>query len=154
MDMLRSCLILALMAPFAAPARAANVDLTASLVNSCVLTIGTSGVMTAASSGTQISSENSGGTAATLTVVSIGSAPTISFSAPSLTVSPASWSATPTVEIKYSSLGGANQAYTSGASSTSLAALTDSFTINGRVTSASGFAAGSYTLRTVATCSQ
>ena len=142
------------MAFAAVPARAADVNLTANLVNSCILSLGTTGVMTAAASGTQISSENSGGAAATLSIVSIGSVPTINFSAPTLTASPAGWSASPTIEIRYSSLGGANQAYTSSASSASLVALTDSFTIHGRVTSATGFAAGGYTLRTVATCSQ
>src|SRR5262249_38850959 len=134
----RNCMILA-MAALAAPANAANVNLTANLVNSCILTLGTTGIMTPNSSGTQISSEESGGTAATLTLVAIGSVPTLSFSAPSLTTSPAGWGASPTVEVKYSSLGGANQGYTSNASSASLAALTDSFTINGRVSSSTGF---------------
>lgn len=149
-----SCLIAAAAGLATAPAEAANVDLSALLVNSCVLTLGTTGVMTAAASGTRISSEESGGTAATLTVIAIGSVPTMSFSAPSLTTSPAGWGGSPVNEIKYTSLGGANQAYTSGSSSATLAALTDSFTIDGRVTNTSGFAAGTYTLRTVATCSQ
>lgn len=154
MTMLRTCLALVLAAPLASPARATDVNLTATLVNSCVLSLGTTGVMTVSSNGTQISSENSGGTAATLGLVAIGSVPTISFSAPSLTSSPAGWGASPTVEVKYTSLGGASQAYTSSGSSAPLAALTDSFTIHGRVTSTTGFAAGSYNLRTVATCSQ
>lgn len=154
MSMPKTCLILALVVPIAAPAQAADVNLTANLVNSCVLSLGPAGVMTASSGGTQISSQESGGSAASLSIVAIGSAPTMSFSAPSLTSSPAGWSASPTVEISYTSLGGANQAFTSGASTATPGTLTDSFTIHGRVTSAAGFAAGSYNLRTVATCSQ
>lgn len=137
-----------------AEAQAANVDLSATLANSCVLTLGSSGVMTASSSGTIIGSEQSGGSAAVLNVVAVGSFPSIGFSAPALTNSPAGWTATTTKEIRYTSSGGANQAYTTNSSSATLSALTDSFTVHGRVTSAAGFAAGNYTLRTVATCSQ
>lgn len=137
-----------------APALAVDVNLTANLVNSCVLTVNGTGVMTPASSGTRIGSEESGGSASTLGVVVIGAFPTISFGAPTLTTSPAGWTATPTSEIRYTSAGGANQTYTSGTSSASLSVLNDSFTIHGRVNSSTGFAAGNYNLRTVATCSQ
>lgn len=138
----------------ASPADAADVNLSASLINSCVLSLGSSGTMTVSSSGTVLSSENSGGSQASLTLVAIGTSPTISFAAPSLTASPAGWSASPTVEVKYTSTGGANQAYTASNSSAALSGLTDSFAIHGRVTSSAGFAAGAYNLRTVATCSQ
>ena len=138
----------------ASPVAAANVDLSATLVNSCTLTVGTSGVMTPASNGTRISSEEVGGIAATLNVIALGAIPTISFSAPSLIASPAGWSGSPTNEIRYTSTGGANQAYTSSSSNAPLAGLIDSFTINGRVSNANGFAAGNYTLRTVVTCGQ
>ena len=142
------------LAALSAPAVATDVNLAATLVNSCVLTLNSVGVMTPASSGTVISSEESGGSAAALSVVAIGAFPTISFSAPSLTTSPAGWTGTPTNAIRYTSTSGANQAYTSSTSSASLSALGDSFTIHGRVTSSTGFAAGNYNLRTVATCSQ
>ena len=146
------CLVLAAGAAF--PAQAADVNLSANLINSCILSLTSTGTMTAASSGTRISSEESGGSAATLTLVAVGTAPTLSFSAPALTATPSGWSASPTLEIRYTSLGGAIQAYTPSSSSASLTALTDSFTIHGRVTNAAGFAAGAYNIRTVATCSQ
>ena len=66
-----------------APAAAANVNLSANLVNSCVLTIGSSGTRTASTAGTQIGSENAGGSAASMTLVAIGALPTVTFAAPS-----------------------------------------------------------------------
>ena len=137
-----------------APAHAVDVTIGATLVNSCVLTLSSVGVMTPASSGNVISTEESGGSAATLGVIAIGAFPTISFAAPSLTTSPAGWTGTPTNAIRYTSTGGASQTYTSGSSSLTASVLSESFTIHGRVTSSTGFAAGTYNLRTVATCSQ
>lgn len=138
----------------ASPALAADVNLSAVLSDSCVLTLGSGGVMTPASSGTVIGSEQSGGSAAVLTVVAIGAFPTIAFSAPSLTTSPPGWTGSPTNEIRYTSTGGANQAYTALASERTATTLNDTFTIHGRVTNTTGFAAGTYNLRSVATCSQ
>lgn len=138
----------------ATPATAANVNLSATLANSCILSIGTSGLMTANSAGTQIGSENAGGAPATLTVTAIGLSPNVTFAAPSLSASPAGWSASPTLAIRYTSLDGAAQAYTSGQSSFTITGVSDTFTVHGKVDSAAGFAAGAYTLTTVATCSQ
>lgn len=138
----------------AAPATAANVDFSATLVNSCTLSLGTSGTMTTSTDGLTLGSEQSGGSAATFTLVAIGTSPTVNFAAPSLISSPAGWSASPTLAIRYTSTGGANQAYTSTSSSATLSGLSDSFTVHGRVSSSTGFAAGTYTLRTVVTCSQ
>ena len=148
-NLLASALLIGLVS---APAAAANVSLSANLVNSCVLSIGSNGTMTAATTGTQIGSENSGGSSASLTMVAIGSLPTVTFAAPTLS-SPAGWSATHTNSIRYTSSGGANQAYTSAQSTSTASALTDTFTVHGKVDSAAGFAAGSYTLNTVVTCS-
>ena len=138
---------------FAQPAAAADVTLGANLVSSCTLALATPGVMTASASGTVLGSEQPGGSAATLTLVALGTLPTVSFSAPSLTASPGGWSASHTDEMRYTSTRGANQAYTSSSSSFSETGLTDTFTVHGRVTSADGFAAGNYTLTTVVTCS-
>lgn len=143
-----------MLASCATPALAANVNLNANLVNSCVLSVGTNGVMTAASSGTQIGSENSGGSAAGLTLVAIGSSPTVTFGAPSLSISPNGWSGSPTEAIRYTSTGGANQAYTSSQTTRTGGPLAETFTVHGKVDNASGFAAGNYTLTTVVTCSQ
>lgn len=138
----------------AVPASAANVSLSAALVNSCTLSVPVNGLMTASATGTQIGSENAGGNAATLTLVAVGAQPTLTFAAPSLTASPAGWSASHTDSIRYTSTGGANQSYTSSQSTASSGGLTDTFTVHGKVDSAAGFAAGAYTLTTVVTCSQ
>lgn len=143
----------ALLAGVAVPAHAADVTLSATLTSSCTLTLNNSGAMTASSSGTVLSSENSGGTAASLGVVAIGTLPSVHFAAPSLTASPSGWTGSPTVEIKYSSNNGASAAYTASSSSVSETSLLDGFTINGRVTNATGFTAGTYTVTTVVTCS-
>ncbi len=137
-----------------APTGAANVNLQANLVNSCVLSLGSNGALTASAAGTQLGSENAGGSAATLTLVGIGTLPTISFAAPSLTTSPSGWSESHTQAIRYTSTRGANQAYTAAQSSVTAGGLTDTFTIHGKVDSSAGFAAGNYTLTTVVTCSQ
>lgn len=149
---LSCCLLTA--ASIAAPAMAANVNLQANLVNSCTLTLSSNGTMTANSGGTQIGSENPSGGAASLGLVAIGSLPTISFAAPSLTTSPSGWSATHTNAIRYTSNRGANQAYTASQSSVTAGGLTETFTVHGKVDSTAGFDAGNYTLTTVVTCSQ
>ena len=137
-----------------APAQAANVNLQANLVNSCVLSINSNGTMTANTAGTQIGSENPSGSAASLGLVAIGSLPTVTFAAPSLSASPAGWTASHTDSIRYTSNRGANQAYTSSQSSVTSGGLTETFTVHGKVDSAAGFDAGNYTLTTVVTCSQ
>ena len=65
-------------------AGATDVNLNALLITSCTLTLATPGVMTASPTGTVIGSEQSGGTPASMTIVSLGVLPTISFAAPSL----------------------------------------------------------------------
>lgn len=137
----------------AVPAQGADVSLTANVLNSCVLTINSNGVMTASADGRTLGSENGGGSPSTLNLVATGLRPTVTFGAPALTTRPSEFTADALTQIRYTSSNGANQAYTSGASSAQTALL-DSFTVHGRVTSDAGFAAGNYTLRTVATCSQ
>ena len=146
---------LTILLPLAAaqPAAAADVNLNANLLSSCTLSLSSAGVMAPSATGTVLSSEQSGGSPATLTLIAVGVLPTIDFSAPSLTTSPGGWSASRTDEIRYTSIRGANQAYTSSASSFSETGLIDTFTVHSRVTSADGFAAGNYTLTTVVTCS-
>jgi hypothetical protein len=143
----------ALLFGLCAPAQAVDVTLGASLFSSCILTLNTAGTMTTSSSGTILGSEQSGGTAAVMGVVAIGLFPTIVFTAPSLTTTPAGWTSSHTDEIRYTSILGQNQAYTASSSSHALTGLIDSFTVHGRVTSTAGFAAGNYTLRTTVTCS-
>ena len=126
------------------------------VIASCVLTVSTPGVLAAnASSGTEVGSEQSGGAAAVLAVIATAGRPTISFTAPTMSVKPGAYSGTPSVSLKYTSPGGANQAYTSSASQyTSTNILADTITLNAKATDSSGFAAGSYRIQTTATCQQ
>ena len=79
------------------------------IIASCVLTVSTPGVLAAnASSGTEVGSEQTGGVPAVLAVVATAGRPTISFTAPTMSVKPGGYSGTPTVALKYTSLGGAN----------------------------------------------
>lgn len=147
-------LIAALPVVFAvAPASAAEIRLTGNLLSSCVLSLSTPGQLAAGSDPTIFGSEQSGGGAATMTVVAIGATPTVEFTAPEIQA-PNGFSLTAQAQIRYTSLGGSNQAYTAGASQSSQVRLLDTFTIHARIISTEGYAAGNYTVRTVATCEQ
>lgn len=125
------------------------------IVPSCILTVSTSGVLAMSTTGTEIGSEQTGGVAAVLGIVATGGAPTIKFTAPTMSDRPVTYVGTPTVSLKYSSTGGANQAYTSAASQyTSTTPLGDTVTLNAKAVDAAGFTAGSYRLQTTATCQQ
>lgn len=142
-----------LLAP-AAPGGAAEVRLTGNLLSSCVLSLTTPGQLAAAAADpTVFGSEQAGGLAATMTVVAIGASPTVAFTAPTVDA-PGGFSPTAQAQIRYTSLGGSNQAYTSSASSSSTVRLLDTFTINARIVSTEGFQSGTYTVRTMATCEQ
>lgn len=147
---------LAVLAPINAAQAQTAVQFDGAVVASCVLSVGTPGVLgVSASSGTEIGSEQPGGVAAVLSVVATAGAPTIAFSAPTLSVKPGAYSGTPTVSLKYSSPGGANQAYTSSASQyTNTTALGDTVTLNAKATDSAGFPAGNYRIQTTATCQQ
>ena len=111
--MMRTCLtklsVLAAALGVTSPSYAAtDVTFAATLTNSCVLTLSQAGSMTVSSNGTVLGSEQSGGTAAILGVVAIGSLPTMTFAAPSLTASPSGWVASHTDEIRYTSTRGAS----------------------------------------------
>lgn len=137
----------------AGPAGAIDVTLTANLINSCILTISTPGQLAAATDGRSIGSENSGGGAATFGLVAIGGAPSVQFAAPTLT-SPAGWDGDPTIRIRYTSPGGASQAYTSGTTTYNGNDLLDTFTVHARVDNDDGFAGGQYVVHTLVTCQQ
>ena len=136
----------------AGAAGATNVTLSGTVINSCVLTITTPGTLAPSTDGTRLGSEETGGVAAVMSVVATGAAPTINFAAP--TLSGPSGSEDATTAVRYTSTGGANQAYTSSSSSRTMTGLLDTFTVNGRVTHATGFPAGQYTVTSVATCQQ
>ena len=120
----------------------------------CVL-VPTAGVLAISANGTTLGSEETGGAAASLAVTSTGGAATVSFTAPTLAAEPAGYTGTPTVSLKYSSTGGAAQAYTSDASDyTSTNPLSDVVTLHARAVDSGGFVAGTYRVATTATCSQ
>ena len=125
------------------------------VVQSCILALSTPGTLGTNANGTELGSEQTLGAAATMTVVATAGTPTLSFTAPTMSARPAAYTGTPTVSTKYTSTGGANQAYTSGSFSyTSSNALGDTVTINAKAADAAGFAAGSYRVQTTATCQQ
>ena len=122
---------------------------------SCTLVVSTPGVLGTNATGTEIGSEQTGGVAATLAVTALGGAPTVQFTAPSMPTKPVAYTGTPTISLKYSSVGGANQAYTTGASQyTSTNPLADTVTLHAKAVDSAGLVAGSYRLRTTATCQQ
>ena len=137
----------------ATPSAATEVRLTGAVINSCVLSLPTNGALALSTDGTQLGSqEGVGGAPASLTIVAAGAAPTLNFSSPTLT-GPAGLSGATTAYAFTSTGSGANQAYTTGPS-TATSSLVDSFSINSRVTSASGFPSGNYTVAVTITCQQ
>lgn len=144
-------------AALTAPAAAQTaVNFNGTVVSSCVITVSASGTLGVDSaSGTAVGSEVGAGAPAVLSVVATAGTPTISFTAPTLSAKPSAYSGAPTLALRYSSPGGANQAYTTGASQyRSSNPLGDTITLNARATDASGFAAGTYQIQTIATCQQ
>lgn len=120
----------------------------------CVL-VASSGGLAMSATGTELGSEQPTGSAATLTVTSTGGAPTLSFTAPTMSIKPAAHTSSPTVSLKYSSPGGAAQAYTSSTSQyTSTNPLGDTVTLNAKAVDSGGFVAGTYRVQTTATCQQ
>ncbi len=132
------------------PAQAVNVTFLGTLVNLCVLTPA-AGTLALAPDGSRLGSSETGGLPATMTIVGTGSTPTLTIGAPSLTGPSGTASAVTT--LAYTSLSGANQAYT-GSQTTSVANLIDTYTFNARVTKSGGFPSGSYTVTSVVTCAQ
>ena len=147
---------LGLMSCLAGPAAAVPVTFEANVLASCVLTVGSNGTLgTSNDGGTRIGSEETGGNEASLSIVATGGRPTITVGAPSLSQKPSAYAGSPTVSIRYTSTGGANQAYTTGSSSyTSSNLLGDSLTLNARAVDSEGFAAGNYRIQTLVTCQQ
>ena len=125
------------------------------VVATCIISISTPGALAMNTLGTEIGSEHTGGTGALLSVTATGGAPKLSFTAPSLALKPGGYSGSPTVSIRYSSTGGANQGYTSNASFyTSTNALGDTVTLHAKAADSAGYKAGNYRVQTTVTCSQ
>lgn len=135
----------------AVPAQAQIINMTGTVINLCVLTISTPGILAVGANGLDLSTTQSGGVAASLTVVATGTNPTITFSTPSLTGTSSSGA---TTEVAYSSSGGASRSMGSGGYVYAMNRLLDTITINGRANNPNGFRSGIYTISSTATCSQ
>lgn len=137
----------------ATPASAVDVRLLGNITNSCVLTLTTPGRLAASTDGTILGTEQLTGAPAIMAVVALGGGPTIQFTAPALTA-PSGYSGGTPAEMKINSLLGINIDYTSSAQSPTITGLLDTITVHGRVQNATGFRAGNYEIKTVATCQQ
>lgn len=137
----------------AGAAQAATVSLAGVVLNSCILTLPTTGLMVADSTATTLRSDTgTGARAASLTVAALGASPTLSFAVPQFS-SPSGVTAD-SVEYSYTAAGsGASRGYAATASTAS-SNLIDSFTINGKVTRAAGFPTGTYGMTIEVTCGQ
>ena len=100
-----------------------------------------------------LDSGQTGGVDASVSVISSGSTPTLTFASPTLT-GPSASTTNATKEVAFTSAGGASQGFGSALVNYVLSRLNDTFTVKGRVTNASGFVSGVYTLSTVVTCQQ
>lgn len=135
------------------PADSANISLAGAVANVCLLTVTTPGIITVSSSGTALSSDNSGGLPATMTVAATGTSPTITLTAPQLN-GPSASTGGATTTMAITSPGGANQSYTGGAWNYAMTRLNDTLTIRGQANNPAGFVTGSYSITSVATCQQ
>jgi len=125
------------------------------IASTCILAISTPGALAMSTTGTEIGSEQATGVAAVLSVTATAGAPTLSFTAPSMSLKPSGYSGTPTVSLAYTSPGGASQAYTNSSSNyTSTNPLGDTVTLNAKAVDSNGFIAGAYRIQTTVTCSQ
>ncbi len=145
----------ALFALGAIPGRAAPLDVTFTgvVVDTCTIAVATPGILMLSSDGTILGSDQGVGVPATVTVLSIGSN-NIALSAPVLETYPGGY--TPggeTVEMNTTGLA-SNPIFTSLGIDfdIGLLSLSELF-VNLRVTDPGGFAQGTYTAKTVLTCS-
>lgn len=138
--------------------QSADVDFTGTVVASCALAVPTSGVLGLSGDGTILGSELGSGVPGTATILSIGSH-TVNISAPTrISADPAGYNATgEVIEVSYVGAGGlsfVSQAYTSSPTNFGVGSIPLSvLTINNRIVNNNGFVAGTYTTRTVVTCS-
>ena len=137
------------------PGRAAPLDVTFTgvVVDTCTIAVATPGILMLSSDGTILGSDQGVGVPATVTVLSIGSN-NIALSAPVLETYPGGY--TPggeTVEMNTTGLA-SNPIFTSLGIDfdIGLLSLSELF-VNLRVTDPGGFAQGTYTAKTVLTCS-
>jgi hypothetical protein len=147
--------LVALVLGIAAPvqAQAATVSFSGAVVNTCVINISTPGVLALASTGTMLSSEETGGANAVVAVIATGTAPALLFGAPALT-GPAASTAGAVTTLGYTSPGGASQALTSGTSTYTMTRLLDTLSVKAHANNTNGFVSGTYGISSTVTCQQ
>lgn len=131
-------------------AQAEPINFRATLLVSCIIVV-TDGTLAPNGDYTSLSSENVGGLPATAAVTALGGSPRLTFTAPTITSSADVTGVTP--QIRYTSLGGANQAYTSSQTTYDQSGLLGTYTVSAQASKPSGFNVGTYTIGTVLTCS-
>jgi hypothetical protein len=143
----------AVLAPANAFAVTGNIPFNGTVANTCVITVGSPGTMTANTAYTVLGSKEAGGAAGTATILATGNAFKASVDAPTaFTTAPAS-AAGSTFAAEYS-LSGANVASNvAGATQTTLANGTTGVSVNLTATHGTGtFEAGSYVATAVLRC--
>jgi hypothetical protein len=140
-----------------APAGAADVNFSGTLLGLCSVALTTPGVLALSADGTIFGSEEIGGLPAAVTILAVGSY-TVTINAPTRIASPGGYDPTgESIEVSYSGLAGLgliNQAYTTGLTTFPIDTLPlSTLVMNNRITNPTGFAAGTYETRTVVTCS-
>lgn len=138
-------------------ATAADVTFSGTLSGVCSLALTTPGTLALSTDGTTLGSEELGGIPAAVAILSIGSY-TVTVNAPTRTASPAAYSTSgEAIQVSYLGLGAlslVSQGYTASNTTFSIGSLPLSvLTMNNRIVNPNGFAAGTYTTRTVVTCS-
>lgn len=137
---------------------ALDVDFDGTVSTVCSLALSANGTLALNGDGTELGSEQSGGAAGAVLILSIGSN-TVDVDAPvRVGADPAGYqSAGEVLEVKYSGAGGLGliaQDYTDADTSFAVSNIALSvLTLHNRIVNANGFAAGNYTTRTVVTCS-
>jgi hypothetical protein len=147
-----SMLVLASLATPASAADNDTVNFSGSLSDNCSV-VASPGTLGAAADNLSLSTEESGGSAASLSVTSVGTLPEVDFAAPAYGLTTGSYTGTPTAAIKYAGTNAASQtSYTSSSSVSQLTGNSASYVINGRLSDSGGFLTGTYTMSVLATC--
>jgi len=128
----------------------------ATLGASCALAVTTPGTLALSSGDTILGSEQTGGTAAVLSIITVGSS-TVTVNPPTLTDSPGTY--TPTgqqLEYSYTGLSGLGGVSSGGFTSVSkqfTATVLSALQVQNHIVNAQGFTTGHYATQTVVTCS-
>lgn len=142
----------------AAALACAALGVSPALAGNCTLMLQSVGTLALSAEGARLGSEEAGGTSAVLSISSDGSS-TLTVDAPTLSQYPAGFNpAGLTVEVAYRGsdvLSSAVQAYTASQTTVDVPNLISpvDLTINNRIVTTTGLAAGSYKTHTVVTCS-